>query len=413
MSVIPDEWCIRSLASLIRSHNSGIYKRQALYGDGCNIVGVSDIYEIDKVDGQSFANVPLSAQERAKHTLHPGDLLYGESSLVPEGIARTVYVTERGAGTAFAWHTRRYSVEQQAVLSSYLYYFLQSRRARAHMVSQSIQTAITGINTVAYFACPIVVPPLPEQRAIAEALSDVDGLLGALETLIAKKRAIKQAAMQQLLTGKTRLPGFSGEWETERLGDVADIKSGATPSTQVAEYWNGAIPWCTPTDITGTRGKYLDTTERRITQEGLANCSASLLPAGALLLCSRATIGEVKIARIDVCTNQGFKSLVCREGTSSEFLYYLLLTLKPQMLEKAIGSTFLEIGYRDVASIQASFPCERDQAAIATVLSDIDAEIAALEARREKARAIKQGMMQQLLTGRVRLVKPSLAKAGT
>jgi len=253
----------------------------------------------------------------------------------------------------------------------------------------------------------IAIPPPREQRAIAAALSDVDELLGALEVLIAKKRAIKQAAMQQLLTGKTRLPGFSGQWGTRRLGDVADIRSGATPSTDVPANWHGPIPWCTPTDITGTSGKYLTTTERGITAEGLASCAASLLPAGALLLCSRATIGEVKIATTEICTNQGFKSLVCRSGTSNEFLYYLLLMLKPQMLERAIGSTFLEIGKHDVASIAARFPSEAEQTAIAAILCDLDTEITALESRHAKTRAIKQGMSQQLLTGRIRLVTPA------
>ena len=249
-------------------------------------------------------------------------------------------------------------------------------------------------------------PSPPEQRAIAEALSDVDGLLAALAALIAKKRAIKQAAMQQLLTGKTRLPGFSGAWETTTLGEATDIKNGATPNTQFGAYWNGSIPWCTPTDITSTSGKYLLATERSITAAGLANCAASLLPVGALLLCSRATIGEVKIATSPVCTNQGFKSLVCKDGVSNEFLYYLLLTLKPQMIERAIGSTFLEIGKRDLASIEVRLPQHEEQRAIAAVLSDMDAAIAALERRRDKTRAIKQGMMQQLLTGRVRLVEP-------
>jgi type I restriction enzyme S subunit len=191
------------------------------------------------------------------------------------------------------------------------------------------------------------------------------------------------------------------------LGEVADIKNGATPNTQVAAYWNGEIPWCTPTDITGTPGKYLTATERSITAEGLASCAASLLPAGALLLCSRATIGEIKIAASQVCTNQGFKALVCKSGVYNEFLYYLLLTLKPQMIERAIGSTFLEIGKRDVASIQVKLPEHDEQTAIATVLFDIDAEIAALERRRDKTKQLKQGMMQSLLTGRVRLVKPS------
>ena len=211
------------------------------------------------------------------------------------------------------------------------------------------------------------------------------------------------AAMQQLLTGKTRLPRFSEEWEVTTLGETADIKNGGTPDTRVAAYWNGSIPWCTPTDITKTTGKYLTTTERSITIAGMDSCAASLLPAGALLLCSRATIGEIRIASFPVCTNQGFKSLVCKEGISNQFLYYLIGTLTSKIAELAIGSTFLEIGKHALASIVVRLPKYEEQCAIATVLSDMDAEIDALERRRDKARALKEGMMQQLLTGRMRL----------
>ena len=251
----------------------------------------------------------------------------------------------------------------------------------------------------------IALPPtLPEQRAIAGTLADVDALLGALTQLIAKKRDLKQAAMQQLLTGQTRLPGFSGKWEVKQLGDVAEIVSGGTPRTGVASYWDGGIRWCTPTDITGTAGKYLSETARTISQAGLDSCSAQLLPAGALLLCSRATIGELKIAVRDVCTNQGFKSLIAKEGVSNEYLYYLLLTMKPQLVGRAIGSTFLEISKKDTASLDVSLPLFDEQSAIAAVLSDMDAELTALEQRLAKTRALKQGMMQELLTGRTRLV---------
>lgn len=210
-------------------------------------------------------------------------------------------------------------------------------------------------------------------------------------------------AMQQLLAGKTRLPEFSEEWEVSTLGEIADIENGGTPDTRVAAYWNGSIPWCTPTDITNTTGKYLTTTERNITIAEMDSCAASLLPAGALLLCNRATIGEVRIASFPVCTNQGFKSLVCKEGVSNQFLYYLIGTLTSKTVELAIGSTFLEIGKHALASIEMRLPKYDEQCAIGTVLSDMDAEIEALERRRDKARALKEGMMQQLLTGRMRL----------
>lgn len=121
-------------------------------------------------------------------------------------------------------------------------------------------------------------------------------------------------------------------------------------------------------------------------------------------MCSRATIGEIRIAGCQVCTNQGFKSLVCREGVSNEFLYYKLLTMKQQMVERAIGSTFLEISKHETAALQVLTPQSAEQTAIAEVLTDMDAELAALERRQEKTRALKQAMMQELLTGKTRLL---------
>ena len=216
-------------------------------------------------------------------------------------------------------------------------------------------------------------------------------------------RPQEQGNTEDSHANKTHLPRFSGPWEMKRLGELADIRNGATPSTQIGAYWNGPIPWCIPTDITATPGKYLLATERSITETGLASCAASLLPVGTLLLCSRATIGDVKIATFPVCTNQGFKPLVCKDNVSNEFLYYLLLTLKPQLIERATGSTFLEIGKRDLASIELPVPPESEQRAIAEVLSDVDGLIQSLDALIAKKRAIKQAAMQQLLTGKTRL----------
>ena len=250
--------------------------------------------------------------------------------------------------------------------------------------------------------------PIPqnkeEQTAIAEALSDIDSLISSLQKLIEKKNAIKQGTMQELLTGKKRLPGFSGEWSKQQLGDICNIVNGGTPSTSIAEFWNGKILWCTPTDITSCSTKYIYTTESKITESGLKASSATLLPKGALLLCSRATIGEVRIAGNAICTNQGFKSLVVHQNISNEWLYYMVHILKFNMLEKAIGSTFLEISKKDLAELDIVVPEFTEQKAIAQVLSDMDSEIEQLEKNLAKYQQIKQGMMQELLTGRIRLV---------
>ena len=405
IGVIPRDWNVEALSSVADvktgPFGSALHKRDYV-DDGTPIITVEHLSE----QGISHHNLPLvSDKDRSRlksYGLRAGDIVFSRVGSVD----RNSLVSEEEDGWLFSGRLLRVRTSDKTTYPPYLSYHFHSEPFKRRVRGVAVGQTMASLNTQILKAVCVVLPSAAEQRAIAEALSDVDGLLGALEALIAKKQAIKQAVMQQLLIGKTRLPGFSGEWETTTLGGAADIRNGATPSTQITAFWNGSIPWCTPTDITGTPGKYLLTTERSITAEGLTSCAASLLPAGALLLCSRATIGEIKIAASPVCTNQGFKSLVCKDGVSNEFLYYLLVTLKPRMIERAIGSTFLEIGKRDVAAIEVRLPPYNEQRAIASILCDMDAEITALERRRDKTRAIKQGMMQQLLTGRVHLVQP-------
>jgi len=295
---------------------------------------------------------------------------------------------------------------QQDAESAYLCHFINSECGQRFFTQSQIGGAQKNVNVGTLRTMPIPLPKPPEQRAIAEALSDVDGLLGGLDRLIAKKRDLKQAAMQQLLTGQTRLPGFKGEWVERTLSQLAAICSGGTPSTSDPRYWDGDIPWCTPTDITALDGqKYLATTSHMITADGLAASSAELIPARSVIMTSRATIGECAINSVPVCTNQGFKNFVPYESTDVEFLYYLLQTQKQKFISLCGGSTFLEIGKTQLAPFVISLPDSKaEQTAIAEVLADMDTELAALEQRREKTRALKQAMMQELLTGRIRLV---------
>ena len=180
------------------------------------------------------------------------------------------------------------------------------------------------------------------------------------------------------------------------------IVSGGTPSTSVPSYWNGMIPWCTPTDITGTEGIIISKTEKCITEDGLKNSSADVLPSGSLLLCTRATIGDSKINSIPMATNQGFKNVVPFKDTCIKYLYYLLQTKKREMLEKATASTFAEISKSALCEIPLQAPEKQEQEQIAQV---------------QKKKNIRQGTMQMLVTGKKRLdgfsgewVKINLAK---
>jgi type I restriction enzyme S subunit len=193
-------------------------------------------------------------------------------------------------------------------------------------------------------------------------------------------------------------------WVVKPIKELAEIYSGGTPNTKKNTYWNGNIVWITPSDLTNQKKMYVFFSERRITKDGLSNSSAMLMPKGTLLLCSRATIGDISIAGGPLATNQGFKNLICFENVDNIFLYYAILPLKNKMIEQAVGTTFLEISKTALEGIEVLLPVDKsEQHAIAEVLSDMDGYIASLERLIAKKRAIKQGAMQELLTGKRRL----------
>jgi type I restriction enzyme S subunit len=339
------------------------------------------------------------------YVLQPGDVIVAMTEQA-DGLLGSAALIPDEHGYLHNQRLGRVKVLSSEIQLDYLVYVFNSPDYRAKVRETAAGTKVKHTSPEKLLEISVRLPPLPEQRVIAEALSDVDGLLGSLDRLIAKKRDLKQAAMQRLLTGQTRLPGFHGEWEVKRLDELADLRSGGTPSTTEPRFWDGDVPWCTPTDITALNGhKYLSGTSRMITENGLKASSAEMIPAHSIVMTSRATIGECAINTVSVSTNQGFKNFVPFVTTDVDFLYYILTTQKQGFISLCGGSTFLEIGKTQLVAYQVRLPASKDeQTAIAGVLGEMDAELAGLEQRREKTRALKQAMMQELLTGRTRLV---------
>jgi type I restriction enzyme S subunit len=238
----------------------------------------------------------------------------------------------------------------------------------------------------------VPVPPIAEQQAIAEALLDMDTLISNLDQLIAKKRNIQQAAMQQLLTGQRRLPGFRGAWEIKQLGDIVELIMGQSPSSSNYNRHGDGLPL-----IQGNADIADRITIKRIFTTELTK----LGKCGDILLSVRAPVGEVARAAFDVCLGRG----VCAIRGGAEFLYHYLISIESSWARLSKGSTFDSINSAELRTLELRLPpTQAEQSAIATILSDMDTELTALEARREKARQLKQGMMLELLTGRIRLV---------
>lgn len=245
-------------------------------------------------------------------------------------------------------------------------------------------------NTVympAFRSLRVVLPPRTEQQAIAEALSDADALIESLSLLLAKKRQIKQGAMQELLTGKKRLPGFTKNWMCRRLGDLTKIEKGQMITT------NGLIPGEVPVIAGGRKPAYF---------HSIANRWGKTITVSA----SGASAGYVAFHSIPIfasdCSTIAESTAYC-----IEFLFYALLAKQDEIYSTQTGGAQPHIQPKDLARLWLSIPAEiAEQAAVTAFLSDMDAELAVLEARIEKTETVKQGMMQELLTGRIRLVQP-------
>jgi type I restriction enzyme S subunit len=241
-------------------------------------------------------------------------------------------------------------------------------------------------------------PPIAEQRAIAAALSDVDALLAKLDQFIAKKRDLKQAAMQQLLTGQTRLPGFSGEREVKRLGDLA------TPRRdRIDPRKSGVQEFCVELEhIAPGTGRLLGS----ISTGEESSLKSVFHPGDVLFGKLRAYLRKYWLAdRAGVCSTEIWALVANRCCVAAEFLLQIVASDKfIETASVAYGTHMPRSDWNVVKTYEVALPILEEQTAIATVLSDMDAELTALESRRDKTRALKQGMMQELLTGRIRLV---------
>lgn len=273
----------------------------------------------------------------------------------------------------------------------YIYYLVETLKNT--LIQNASGSTFLEISPNKVKSIQIPLPPLAEQEAIANALSDADAWIEKLEQLIAKKRLIKQGAMQTLLTPKE-------DWEVKKLGEVADIITGGTPSTSIKEYWGTDFPWITPTDIGITKDIYKG--ERGLSKQGIGQIRR--LPKNSLLVTCIASIGKNSILRMEGACNQQINALVPHPLYDVDFLYYLI-ELNKHILQGKAGITATPIlSKAEFSLIEFSFPSLSEQERIATILSDMDAEIEVLEQQLDKARQIKQGMMQELLTGRTRLV---------
>jgi type I restriction enzyme S subunit len=328
-----------------------------------------------------------------------------------------------GTGKVFHYIVGRFDVHQRVYrisnfderLNGYYFYLFFSTHFYNRIMQMTAKSSVDSVRREMIARMLVPLPPtVEEQRAIAAALSDVDELLGGLDRLIAKKRDLKQAAMQQLLTGQTRLPGFKGEWKVKRLGIFgkclrgvsykgdSDLSTHDTPSTKRLLRSNNVQDASVVTDEVQFVNAARVASHQILQKEDILICMANG---------SKALVGKAGIFKTRDGHEYTFGAFMgCFRTNPAEanpaYVFYLFLTARYRdyINNFLAGSSINNLRPSSIESLEFSMPLHPEQAAIAEMLSDMDAELTALEQRREKTKALKQAMMQELLTGRIRLV---------
>jgi len=412
VGVIPGDWTVSMVGNEFEIKLGKMIDAGNNLGEPKPYIGNRAV-QWDRIDVNELPMVPMSRADVERFRLRKGDLLVCEGGEVGRAAIWNSPVEECYFQKALHRLRPLHGFDSRIMAA-----LLRQWSERGQLVNYVTQTSIAHLPLEKFLEIPMAVPPPAEQRAIANALSDVDALLAKLDALIAKKRDLKQATMQQLLTGQTRLPGFSGPWEVNRLGDLFKFSGGYSASRD--QLSSEGYCYLHYGDIHGSAKATIDTkTDYQAIPKldiALKQVSPDSLLADGDVVFVDASEDDAGTSKHVVVVNKsglpfiaGLHTIVAKAKTASlahEYLRHCFQTaaIRQQFMFYAVGTKVSGISKSNIVKLTLPVPPPPEQTAIATILSDMDTELAALQTRRDKTHALKQGMMQALLTGRIRLV---------
>lgn len=397
---LPADWIVQPLGELMRLLNGRAFRPDEWSDTGAPIIRIQNLNDPDS-DFNFFSGV---VDER--NVVRPGDLLFAWSGTTGSSFGARVWTGPEGV---LNQHIFKVLPDPRKLSSAFAYRLLLKAQYSIERQAHGFKASFVHVKKSDLVSVSAGYPPtLNEQDRVVEALDNVDALIDSLEQLLTKKRQIKQGAMQELLSGTRRLPGFIDVWQESRIGDFTDCTAGGTPSTREERFWGGSIPWMSSGDL---HLKRVHDVAGRITEDGLINSSTKWIPERCVLIGLAGqgrTRGTVAMNLIPLCTNQSIAAIFPCERYDTEFLYHNLDWRYEELRELSAGDGGRGgLNLTLIRSITVPRPAMKEQQAIAEVLSDMDTELGELEDRLTKARALKQAMAQALLTGRIRLVEPT------
>lgn len=330
--------------------------------------GIPTIMPVNLIDyrvvEEGIAQIgPADHARLSKHHLRPGDIVYGRRG----DIGRHALITDRESDWLCGTGCLRIRFGSAPIHPLYASYYLRQPQVIELILGLAVGTTMPNLNTSILESIRLDLPPLPIQQRIAEILGRLDDKIEVNRRINRTLEQMAQALYKEWFVDfgpfqdgafvESALGLIPAGWGVSFIGELGQIVSGATPSTKVAEYWDGGeICWATPTDMTALTAPAIFDTSRKITQVGLENCSASLLPVGSVLVTTRATLGYVAINYVPMATNQGFKSIVCGPRVTNNFMLLHMQDNRDELINRANGSIFLEINASNFKSIPVIVP---------------------------------------------------------
>lgn len=388
---------------------NGLTRPTRVRGSGYRMVNMGELFAFDRINGQQMELVPLNERELRVATLNEGDLLFARSSLKMEGTGKCSIVAGVPEVTTFESHLIRARLNTEIADPRFYFYYFQSRHGRTTVLSIAKQVGAAGLAGSQLATLSIPFPSLTTQSAAADILWHYDVLI---ENNTRRIKLLEDAArlLYEEWFVRLRFPGHEHTpikdgvpegWHRKLFSEVSETVGGGTPSTKVPEYWDGEITWVVPSDITKNDCLALLDSERHITEKGLRESSATIVPPETILMTSRASVGFFALMDREVCTNQGFINVIPHDDHMRMYLLFNLMNRVDEIRSNAKGTTYPEISKGRFRGMDVVVPSEPLTKSFSEAVYPMVRQVRCLKKQAVALRRARDVLLPRLMSGEV------------
>ena len=407
MVTYPKDWKECRLNELLAEKpQNGLTKPKAVRGNGVKMVGMGELFAQPHITNVDMARVPVAKSEMKNYELKMNDLLFARQSLVLEGAGKCSIIADIKEPTVFESHLIRARIDEDKADANFIFYWFNHTQGRNAILSLISRVAAAGVRSSELVKIRIILPSsVYEQKAIAATLSSFDTHIDNLTALIEKKKAIRDGALSDLMSGRARLVGFNGEWGETTLGEAGRFISGNGFPVSYQGHTSGKYPFYKVSDFNKSGNEYcLIAANNYVSEEVAGKLNCNVIPSDSIVF---AKIGAAiflerkRITNSDCCIDNNMMAFNILEGNCPRYFCYLLQEMN--LSDYSCITALPSLSGKTLGKVAIHLPGVDEQKAIADILTSMDTEIQNLEAERDKMQAIRAGAMDDLLTGRVRL----------